>query len=221
MTQSTLEAEPRQESTPEPKKEVPRWAIHRRLYDWVLSWAHSPHSDKALFGLAFAESSVFPIPPDVLQIALSLERRERAWVYGFITLIGSVLGAILGYMIGAWFWSAAEGFFIPTIFSQAAYDKVWTIYNEWDILIVFVAAFTPIPFKIITITAGVFGLNFPLFVLACIVGRGARFFLVAGLLYYCGPPVKRFIDKYFNLVCLLFTVLLIGGFVLIKYVVAH
>lgn len=201
--------------------DVPWWAIHRKLYNWTLSLAHRKHSSSALFGLAFAESSVFPIPPDVLQIALTLERRERAWFYGFITLLGSVLGAILGYIIGSGLWHVTQDFFLNYVFSQANFDKVTAFYAEWDFWIVFVAAFTPIPYKVITIAAGVSGINFPMFVVASIVGRGMRFFLVASLLYWKGQAIKQFIDRYFNLVCIAFTVLLVGGFVLIKYVLAH
>lgn len=224
MSSSAIPTEPT-ETTPEStQKPVPRWAIHRRLYDWVLSLAHSKFSSPALFGLSFAESSVFPIPPDVLQISLTLERRERAFYYAFITLLGSVLGAMLGYYIGYALWNNTPGvsaFFLNHVFSEKLFNDVKLRYQEHGFWIVFTAAFTPIPFKVFTITAGVAKINFMSFVLASIVGRAARFFLVGGLLYWFGPPMKRFIDKYFNLLTLAFTVLLIGGFILIKQVFAH
>lgn len=198
-------------------KPVSKWAVHRRLYDWVLSLAHRKHASTALFALAFAESSVFPIPPDVLQITLTLERRDRAWFYAFISLVGSVLGAMLGFLIGWAFWQATQGFFYQYLFTPEQFGRVSRLYADYNFWVVFVAAFTPIPFKVITIAAGVCHISFPMFVIAAIIGRGARFFLVAGLLYFFGPSVRRFIDKYFNLVCIVFTVGLIGGFVLIKY----
>ncbi len=200
------------------RKPVPKWAIHRRMYDWVMSWAHSKYSVPALFALSFAESSIFPIPPDVLQIALTLERRNRAFYYAFVTLVGSVLGALLGYLIGIAFWEATEDFFLWFVFSRTVFNAVMGLYQNWNFWIVFVAAFTPIPYKIITIAAGVFKINLFMFVIASIVGRAARFFLVGGLLYWFGESVRNFIDKYFNLLSIVFTVLLVGGFVLIKYV---
>lgn len=200
------------------RKPVPKWAIHRRMYDWVMSWAHSKYSVPALFALSFAESSIFPIPPDVLQIALTLERRNRAFYYAFVTLVGSVLGALLGYLIGIAFWEATEDFFLGFVFSRTQFNAVMGLYQNWNFWIVFVAAFTPIPYKIITIAAGVFKINLFMFVIASIVGRAARFFLVGGLLYWFGESVRNFIDKYFNLLSIVFTVLLVGGFVLIKYV---
>lgn len=195
---------------------VPRWAIHRRLYNWVLSWAHRRHSTTALFLLAVTESSVFPIPPDVLQIALTLGRRERAWLYATVSAVGSVLGGMLGYLIGWAFWLATQDFFFQYVFSQSTFNHVQGLYHRYDFWVIFVAAFTPIPYKVFTIAAGVFGIAFPMFVIASVVGRSARFFLVASLLFFFGPPMKRFIEGYFDLLCIVFTVLLIGGFAVIK-----
>lgn len=200
---------------------VSPWAIHRRMYNWVCSWAHSRHGTGALFLISFAESSVFPIPPDVLQIALTLERRDRAWYYAFVSLLGSVLGALLGYWIGFAVWEATQSFFFQYVFSESKFDAVRALYAEYDFWIVFAAAFTPIPYKVITVAAGVCHIMLPMFIIASTVGRGARFFLVAGLLYWFGPSMKSFIDKYFNLVCIAFTVLLIGGFMLIKVMAEH
>lgn len=196
--------------------QVPRWALHRRLYDWVLSLAHHKHSTLALFLLSFAESSVFPIAPDVLQIALTFERRDRAWFYAAVSSVASVLGGILGYAIGMGIWELASGFFFKYVFSQTTFEHVKALYQTWDFWAVFVAAFTPIPYKVFTVAAGVFQISFPMFVLASIIGRSSRFFLVATLLWFFGPRIKEFIEKYFNLLSIIFTALLVCGYLLLK-----
>lgn len=203
--------------TPTPRKEVPRWHLHRRMYDWVLSWAHHRHGTLALFLIAFAESSFFPLPPDILQIALTLERRGRAFYYAFVSTIGSVLGGLAGYAIGAMAWHAVSAFFFRYVFSEAVFARVQTLYQEHDFWAIFAAAFTPIPFKVFTIAGGVFEISLPMFILGSLAGRAGRFFAVAALLYVFGPPIKRFIDRYFNLLSLVFTALLIGGVVLAKF----
>lgn len=196
-----------------------RWAIHRRMYVWVLSFAHHRHSNAALFLLSFAESSFFPIPPDVLQIALTLERPRRAFFYAGLSTVASVLGGIFGYVLGWALWEALQQFFFDWVpgFTPQVYEKVHDLYDQYNFWVIFAAAFTPIPYKVFTITGGVFGIFFPMFVLASAIGRAGRFFLVAALLWKFGPPIKIFIDRYFNALCVLFTLLLIGGFVLIKY----
>ncbi len=196
-----------------------RWAIHRRLYVWVLSLAHRRYSTAALAMLSFAESSFFPVPPDVLQIALTLERRERAWYYAAVSSVASVLGGAAGYAIGWGLWEAVSGFFFRHVpgFSPEVYQKVHSLYEAHNFWVVFTAAFTPIPYKVFTIAGGVFGISFPMFMLASAIGRSARFFLVAGLLWKFGPPIRVFIDRYFNALCILATLLLIGGFLLLKY----
>lgn len=205
-------------SEPAANPPIPRWAIHRRLYDWVLSLAHSGHGTAALFLLSFAESSFFPIPPDVLQIALTLERRSRAFFYAFISAVGSVLGGIAGYAIGWGLWAAVDQFFFRYIIKEQAFHRVEGLYQQYDFWCVFAAAFTPIPYKVFTIAAGVFHISLPMFIIASAIGRSGRFFLVAALLWWFGPPIKSFIDRYFNLLSIVFTVLLIGFFVLLKYV---
>lgn len=189
----------------------------RRTYDWVLHWADTPYGGVALFVLAFAESSFFPIPPDVLLIALCLGAPHRAFRYALICMVGSVSGAMLGYGIGLGAWEAMREWFIPAIFSQQAFDGVGQMYEQWNFWAVFTAGFTPIPYKIFTIAGGAFGINFVMFILASVVGRGARFFLISWLIYRFGPSIKGFIDRYFNALALAFTVLLVGGFVAIKY----
>jgi membrane protein YqaA with SNARE-associated domain len=198
----------------------------RQLYDWMLHWAETPYGPIALFALAFAESSFFPIPPDALLIALVLGARKKAFSFALNSTVASVLGALLGYAIGSFVWWGAGGefsnfalFFFNNIpgFTETIFYKVQGLYEEWNFWIVFTAGFTPIPYKVFTISAGAFDVNLILFVLASIVSRAGRFFLVAGLIWKFGDPIKSFIDKYFNLLAIAFTVLLIGGFVGIKY----
>lgn len=197
---------------------VSPWAIHRRMYNWVLSLSHKKHATPALFGLSFAESSFFPIPPDVLQIALTLERRDKAFFYAAVSTIASVLGGMFGYLIGFAFWHALSSFFLTYVFKQEVFDKVGGLYEQYNFWCVFIAAFTPIPYKVFTIAAGVFSVSFPMFVIASLIGRGMRFFIVAGLLYKFGPPIKTFIEKYFNLLSLVFGIVLVGAFALLKLV---
>jgi membrane protein YqaA with SNARE-associated domain len=189
----------------------------RRIYDWVLSWADTPYGLPALVVLAFVESSFFPIPPDVLLIALALAKPTRAWRFALWCTVGSVLGGLFGYFIGYALWQTFEPYLVNRVFSQANFDRVNNWYNEWGELAVFVAAFSPIPYKVFTVAAGVAKLNLLGFTVASIVGRGGRFFLVAALIRLYGPKAKEFIDKYFNLVTIAGTALLIGGFLLIKF----
>ena len=190
----------------------------RRLYDWVLSWADSPYGAWGLFLIAFAESSFFPIPPDVLLVALAVGAHKKAFRFALIATVGSVLGGMLGYLIG-WQFMAMIGDRIIAFFGFAdKFTQVEALYNTWDAWVVFIAGFTPIPYKVFTIAAGVFTLNFPIFVLASTLGRAGRFCLVAALIYYRGPSIKAFIDKYFNILVTVFTLLLVGSFVLIAKV---
>ena len=197
----------------------------RRLYDWVLKWAETPYGAAALFVLAFAESTFFPVPPDVLLIALALGNRSRAFYFALLCSVASVLGGMVGYGVGHFAWLTDGGFttlaqfFFDHIpgFDQALYYEVGRRFTEWGFVIIFSAGFTPIPYKIFTISAGAFDINFVMFVIASVVSRSARFFLVAGLIWKFGEPIKAFIEKYFNLLAIAFTVLLVGGFILIKY----
>ena len=196
--------------------------IVKRLYDWVLSWSESRWGALALFVLAFAESSFFPIPPDVLLIALCLGAVTRSFRYAAICLAGSILGAIGGYSIGYFLWQNGAGeytalanWFFANVFSQESFLEVKHLYDEWDFWIVFTAGFTPLPYKLFTITGGLFHINFVMFILASIVSRGLRFFLIGGLIWKFGAPIKTFIDKYFNLLAIIFTILLVGSFILV------
>ena len=190
----------------------------RRLYEWVLHWADTPYGTWALFLLAFAESSFFPIPPDVLLIALCVARPEKSFRYALVSSVGSILGGCLGYLIG-WQFMAAVGNRIVAFYGLG--DKVAYIehlYNTYDAWAVGIAGFTPIPYKVFTIAAGMFKINFMVFVLASMVSRSARFFLVGGLIYRFGPRIQVFIDRYFDMLAITFTVLLVGSFVVLKYV---
>lgn len=190
------------------------------LYDWVLSWADTPYGPLALFLIAFAESSFFPIPADVLLIALCLGSQKLSLRFAAICTAGSVLGGLAGYAIGWGLWGVVDDLFFTYVpsFNEETFLRVQEIYREWDFWFVFAAAFTPIPYKVITVTAGVFGLNLLMFTIATIIGRSARFFLVGGLLYFFGQPIGRFIDKRFNILTVVFTILLIGGFYVLKVV---
>ncbi|BDQ03699.1 YqaA family protein [Ignavibacterium sp.] len=200
----------------------------RKLYDWVLHWAETPYGPIALFILAFAESSFFPIPPDALLIALVLGATTKAFRFALNCTIASVLGALLGYTIGHFLWwtpsnefTSIAMFFFNNIpgFTEKLFFDVQKMYDQYDFWIVFTAGFTPIPYKVITISSGAFNINLPMFVFASVISRGARFFLVAFLIWKFGPQIRTFIDKYFNWLAIAFTVLLIGGFVVIKYAI--
>lgn len=195
--------------------------IIRQLYDWVLHWAHTPYAVPVLFGLAFVESSVFPIPPDVLLVALCLGRPRQSFYFATVCTVGSVLGGLFGYLIGHQFWHLTSTFFFNYIFSENLFLQVQSIYNKYDFLAIFVSGFTPIPYKVFTIAAGVFNINLFTFTIASICGRSGRFFLVALLIFLFGKKVKDFIDKYFGLLTVAFTVLFLGGFILVKYFISH
>jgi membrane protein YqaA with SNARE-associated domain len=191
----------------------------KKLYEWVLKWADTPYGGWALFILAFSESSFFPIPPDVLLIALAVGKPKKALKFALICSIGSVLGGIVGYLIG-WQFMAVVGHKIIAFYGLT--EKVATIaslYNQYNAWAVGIAGFTPIPYKVFTITAGAFRINFLIFLLASTVSRSARFFIVGGLIFMFGPRIQIFIDKYFNILAIAFTVLLIASFFLIKVLV--
>lgn len=190
--------------------------IVRRLYDWVLGWAETPYGVPALFLLAVAESSFFPIPPDVLLIALALSVPAKALRFAAWCTLGSVIGGVIGYYLGFALWSSVEPLLIPHVFTVEKFERVTGIYNEYGVPFVFVASFTPIPYKVFTIAAGVAEINLAAFIGTSIVGRGARFFLVGAIVMRFGDAAKGFIDRYFNLITIAFTVLLIGAFVLLK-----
>ncbi len=190
----------------------------RKLYDWVLRWAETPYGGWALLILAFCESSFFPIPPDVLLIALAISIQKRAFFYAFLCAVGSVAGGMFGYYIGREF---IELIGLPIIRFYGAmehYDSIQVFYQKYDAWAVGVAGFTPIPYKVFTISAGAFKIDFLVFLIASTVSRSARFFLVASLIFFFGPTIRTFIDRYFELLATAFVVLLVLGFVAIKWI---
>lgn len=189
----------------------------RRIYDWVLRWAETPYGVPALFILAFVESSFFPIPPDVLLIALCLSIPARSFRFAAWCTAGSVLGGLFGYFIGYALWATFEPYLINRVFSRENFEAVTHQYNQHGEIAVFIAAFTPIPYKVFTIAAGVAKLDLLGFAGASLVGRGARFFAVAWLIRLAGPRAKELIDRYFNLATIIGGLLLVGGFLLIKF----
>ncbi|MCX7838821.1 MAG: DedA family protein [Anaerolineae bacterium] len=188
----------------------------KRLYQWVLHWAETPYGVPALFVLAFAESSFFPVPPDVLLIALSLSIPKNAFKYALVCAAGSVTGGAFGYLLGWQFWEIAQGILFRYI-DQAGFETVRYYFLEYEAWAVGIAGFTPIPYKVFTIAAGFMRSNFSVFIIASLLSRSARFFLVAGLIYLFGPPIREFIDKYFELATLVFTALLIGGILVLRF----
>lgn len=191
----------------------------RRLYDWVLSFAERPGGSRALFFIAFAESSFFPIPPDILLIPLAVGAPRRGLRFAGVCTVGSLLGGILGYWVGWQFYQTIGQHIIGFYAAEEQFMRVQTLYQEWDAVAVAIAGFTPIPFKVFTITAGVFKVNFATFVVAALFSRGARFFLLGGLIAWLGPTIQSFIDRYFNYLTALFVLLLVGGFLILRYAI--
>jgi membrane protein YqaA with SNARE-associated domain len=198
----------------------------KRLYAWVLKWAETPYGPVALFILAFIESVFFPIPPDILLIALALGSIKKSFRFALYCTMGSVSGAFVGYAVGHFAWISAGGeftgfanFFFNNIpgFSIDLFNSIKVLFNQWDFWLIFTAGFTPIPYKVFTISSGVFDMNLLMFFIASLVSRGARFFLLALLIWKFGPGIKLFLEKYFNLIAIGFTSCLIGGIILIVY----
>jgi membrane protein YqaA with SNARE-associated domain len=212
----------------------------RRLYDWMLSWADSPYGLHALVIISFAESSFFPIPPDVLLIALVLGASTRWYKFALWCTLASVVGGLAGYGIGVFGWEtigqwivqhiahmelsevngrldiALPAYLVSGMGSSLGGEYLFQVYDHWNAWIVFVFGLTPLPYKLVTITAGVARVNLPVFLVASILSRALRFFLVAWILSKWGDPARRFIDRYFNLLTIAFIVLLVGGFFILK-----
>lgn len=189
----------------------------KKLYNWVLSWSESKWSSYALFILAFAESSFFPIPPDVLLLALSVGKPEKSFFYAFLCSAGSVIGGVFGYFIGLKFMNIIGSGIVSLYGFQEKMDQIGHLYREYDAWAVSIAGFTPVPYKVFTIAAGIFEISLPVFIIASLFSRSLRFFIQACLIYFFGEKIKSFIDRYFNILAVSFTILLIAGFVLIKY----
>ena len=188
----------------------------RRLYDWTMSLSRSPRALWALGIVSFIESSVFPIPPDVLMIPMIIARPRRAFLIAAVATLASVLGALLGYYIGAALFETVGRPVLDFYGKGTEFDAFAVKYNDWGAWAVLVAGITPFPFKVITIASGVTGLSLPVFIVASLIARAFRFFLVAALLWRFGAPIQGFIERRLGLVFTLFCVLLVGGFALLK-----
>ena len=189
----------------------------RALYDWTMGLAASRHATPALFAISFAESSVFPIPPDALLAPMVIANRARAWWYGFVCTAASVLGALAGYAIGALVFETVAQPILDFYGYSEQFETFADTYNRWGAWAVLIAGVTPFPFKVITIASGATQLSLPIFIVAAIAARALRFFAVAGLLYAFGPAIRAFVEKRLGLMFTLGLALLLGGFVAIKY----
>lgn len=189
----------------------------RSLYDWMMRQAASDRAPTALFWVSFIESSVFPIPPDIMLIPMAIANRMKAWWYAAVATMGSVLGGLLGYAIGYFLFDLVGQPILGFYGYGDKFQEFAAQYNEYGAWIVFMAGLTPFPFKVITIASGTTSMNIFVFLLASIVGRASRFFAVAALLYYFGQPIREFIERYFGILTVLFFVLLVGGFAAVKF----
>lgn len=192
--------------------------LFRSLYDWVLHWATTPYALPALILISFAESSVFPVPPDVLLLAMTVAAPAMWLRYAFYCTTASVLGGMFGYLIGLKFMDVIGNKVLEIYHLHDKFDKIGELYREHEAWAVAMSGFTPIPYKLFTLAAGAFRIDLPTFVLASTLGRAARFFLIAFLIYKFGPTVKRWIDKYFGWFTIFFFILLFLGFYLLKFV---
>jgi membrane protein YqaA with SNARE-associated domain len=206
--------EPLTTSEPPPRTRNPV----RRLYDWMLSWADRRSGPAALGVISFAESSFFPIPPDPLLLALCLGRPRKALMFAAICTLGSVLGGMFGYLLGSLLWSGISDFFfsyVPGV-TPEAFATVQDWYQRWGFWAVFLAGLTPLPYKVFTLSSGVFAISFPIFLIASTISRGLRFFAEAALIYFYGPPIGAFIDRHFNKLAWAFGALLVLGFLALR-----
>ena len=189
----------------------------KKTYNWTLEKAQHKNAKWYLSLISFAESSFFPIPPDILLIPMALASKTKAIFYAFICTLFSVLGGILGYGIGYFFFNSVGIYIVEFYHLENSFSIFESYYKEFGILIVLGAGITPFPYKFITIASGVFGLNIFLFIIVSIIGRGLRFYLIAILLYFFGEKIKLIIDKYFNILTIVFFILLVGSVFIIRF----
>ena len=190
----------------------------RRTYDWVLKWADTRYGPWALFFLAFAEASFFPIPPDVLLVALAVSMPTRAFRYALIVTIGSVLGGVAGYAIGFYFMGAFGDSILELYGLSESFNRIGDFYKKYEAWAVAISGFTPVPYKLFTIGAGAFKIDLWVFIFASIIGRALRFFIIATIIYHYGESIKKFIEKYFNAITIAATALIILSLLLIKII---
>ena len=200
----------------------------KKTYNWVLGLSDKKNSQYSILFLSFSESFFFPIPPDVMLIPLCLGNRRKSIYFAFLCSVSSIIGGIFGFFIGKTLWwnvpdieySALANLFFDYVpgLTVDSFNNIKNLYEKWNFWIVFTAGFTPLPFKLITISSGTFNINFFMFVLASTLSRSARFFLLGGLIYFYGEKIRFFIEKYFNILAISFTIFFIAGFVIIKMI---
>ncbi len=191
----------------------------RKLYDWVMALAAKRHAIWGLAAISFAESSFFPIPPDVVLIPMVLAKRRLAWRIAGVCTLASAMGGLFGYAIGLWLFDAVGQPLLEFYGSEEKFVTFREYYNQWGAWIVGAGGFTPLPYKVITIASGVTKLDIGIFILASVVSRGLRFYIVAALLWRFGEPVREFLERHLGKLTMLFCVLLIGAFLLVKLLV--
>jgi membrane protein YqaA with SNARE-associated domain len=189
----------------------------RRLYDWVIRMAGHPKAVPAMGIVSFAESSFFPIPPDVMLIPMVLANRAKAFRIALVCTVCSVLGGLLGYAIGYYFFETIGAWVVDAYGLQEGMAKFRTDFEKWGTWIILIKGLTPIPYKLVTIASGAAHFDLFTFVWASIVTRGARFFLVAALLWKYGEPIRTFVEERLTLLTWLFLIALVGGFVVVRY----
>ena len=188
----------------------------RRLYDWMMRLASHRHAQWYLAVVSFVESSVFPVPPDAMLVPMTLAKPEKAWRYATICTIASVLGGLLGYAIGLLAFDTIGQWILSAYNLDDKFFDFQQKFNEWGLPIVFFAGLTPFPYKVVTLMAGVTEMALPVFIAASVVSRGMRFYLVCGLLYFFGDPMRAFIERYLGLLTLAAGIALVGGFAAVK-----
>lgn len=190
----------------------------RSLYAWVIHWAEKPGALKGLAILSAAEAIFFPIPVDPMILAMGTAKPKKALWYAFVATVFSVTGALIGYWLGYTFWNATQDFFYQYVFSEKNFNLVLKQFQDNAFLAIFLAGFTPIPFKVFTLAAGVAHLSMIPFVTGCIAGRAGRYFIIGGLLYFFGPPIRDFIEKYLERISLITSVVVVAAFLIYKFI---
>lgn len=193
--------------------------MFRSLYDWTMRQARRPNAPRALAAVSFAESSFFPIPPDVMLLPMCLAAPHRAFQYALICTIASVLGGLLGYAIGFFFIETVGKWIIDLYGLAQAWQSFEAAYGEYGLWIILIKGLTPIPYKLVTIASGAAHFSLAVFTAASIVTRGARFFVLAALLWKFGAPIQIFIEKYLTVLGWVFLIALVGGFIVIRYLI--
>jgi membrane protein YqaA with SNARE-associated domain len=191
----------------------------RRFYDWMIAVSSSPRATWAMGAVAFAESSFFPFPPDVMLVPMSVARPDKAWTYAAICTLASVVGGIFGYLIGALLYDSVGKWLIDAYGYGEGVEHFRALYAEWGAWIILIKGLTPIPYKIVTITSGFAGYNLFWFVVLSLLTRAARFFILAGVLNYFGVPLRNFLERNLGLVTTVFLIILVGGVVVTRYLI--